>query len=65
MGLTDSQLCRKCGAVDETYAHILCRCEALAFIRQAQLGSFFLEPEDVKSQTLGAIWLFSKADGLL
>jgi hypothetical protein len=24
-----------------------------------------LEPEDVKSQTLGAIWLFSKADGLL
>jgi hypothetical protein len=64
MGLTDSPLCRKCGAEDETSAHMLCRCEALASIRQAHLGSFFLEPEDVKSQTLGAIWRFSKAAGL-
>jgi hypothetical protein len=62
MGLTDSPLCRKCGAEDETSAHILCRCEALASIRQAHLGSFFLEPEDIKSQTLGAIWRFSKDD---
>jgi predicted Zn-ribbon and HTH transcriptional regulator len=44
MGLTDSPLCRKCGAEDETSVHILCRCEALASIRQAQLGSFFMEP---------------------
>jgi hypothetical protein len=63
MGLTDSPLYRKCGAEDETSAHILCRCEALASIRQAHLGSF-LEPVDVKSQTLGAIWRFSKAAGL-
>jgi hypothetical protein len=63
MGLTVSPLCRKSGAEDETSAHILCQCEALAFIRQAQLGSF-LEPVDVKSQTLGAIWRFSKAAGL-
>jgi hypothetical protein len=63
-GLTDSQLCRKCGAEDETSAYILCQCEALASIRQAHLGSFFLEPEDVKSQTLGAIWRFSKVAGL-
>jgi hypothetical protein len=64
MGLTDSPLCRKCGAEDETSAHILCWCEALASIRQVHLGSFFLEPEDVKSQTLGAIWHFSKVAGL-
>jgi hypothetical protein len=64
MGLTDSPLCRKCGAEDETSAHILCRCEALASIRQAHLGSFFLDPEDIKSQTPGAIWCFSKAAGL-
>jgi hypothetical protein len=25
------------------------------------LGSFFLEPEDITSQNLGAIWPFSKA----
>jgi hypothetical protein len=64
MGLTDSPLCRKCGAEDEIFAHILCRCEALASIRHAYLGSFFLEPEDMKSQNLGAIWRFSKATGL-
>jgi hypothetical protein len=64
MGLTDSPLSRRCGAEDETSAHILCQCEALASIRQAYLGSFFLEPEDINSQTLGAIWHFSKAAGL-
>jgi hypothetical protein len=55
MGLTDSPLCRRCGAEDETSVHILCRCAALASIRQAHLlvGSFSLEPEDIKSQTLG------------
>jgi hypothetical protein len=28
------------------------------------LGSFFLEPEDIKSINLGAIWNFSKVTGL-
>jgi hypothetical protein len=51
-------------AVRKTSAHILCRFEALASIRQAYLGSFFLEPEDFKSQTLGAILRFSKVAGL-
>jgi hypothetical protein len=63
MGLSDSPLCRKCGAEDETSAHILCRCEALASSRHAYLGSFFLEPEDIKHITLGAIWHFGKATG--
>jgi hypothetical protein len=47
MGLIDSSLCRKCGAEDGTSAHILSRCEALATIRQAHPGSFFLEPKDI------------------
>jgi hypothetical protein len=64
MGLTDSPLCSKCGVEKETSAHILCRCEALASIRHAHLGSFCLEPEDINSQNLGAIWCFSKAAGL-
>jgi len=46
MGLSDSPLHRRCGAEDETSAHILCECEALASLRLAYLGSFFLEPED-------------------
>jgi hypothetical protein len=40
-----------------------CQCEALASIKHAHLGSFFLEPEDIKNQDLGAIWRFSKAAG--
>jgi hypothetical protein len=33
MGLVDSPLCRKCGAGEETSAHVLCECEALATLR--------------------------------
>jgi hypothetical protein len=64
MRLTDCALCRKCGADDETSVHIPCQCEALASLSHAYLGSFFLEPEDIKSISLGAIWRFSKAAGL-
>jgi hypothetical protein len=57
LGLTDSPLCRKCGGVEETSAHI-------PPFRHMYLGSFFLEPEDIQSVTLVAIWNFSKAIGL-
>jgi len=53
MGLSDSPLCRRCGAKDETSAHILCECEALASLRHAYLGSFFSEPEDIKTNKSG------------
>ena len=45
--------CRKCGAEDDTSAHIVCKCEALASIRHVYLG-YFLWPEDIKSISLGA-----------
>jgi ferredoxin-thioredoxin reductase catalytic subunit len=64
MGLSDSPLCRRCGAQDETSAHILCECEALASLRHVYLCSFFLEPENTSSKSLVAIWNFSKARGL-
>jgi len=64
LGLLDSPLCEKCGVGEETSAHILCECEALASLRHVYLGSFFLEPEDIRSLGLGAIWSYSKAAGL-
>jgi hypothetical protein len=64
MGLSDSSLCRRCGAEDETSAHILCECEALVSLRHACLGSFFLEPQDIKNISLGATWNFGKVTGL-
>jgi len=32
---------RRCGVGEETSAHILCKCEALAALRNAYLGYFF------------------------
>ena len=55
LGLLDSTLCSKCGVREETLAHVLCECEALASLRHAYLGSFFLEPEDIKNLGLEAI----------
>jgi hypothetical protein len=64
-GLTSIPLCRRCEAEEETTAHILFECEALTSLRHAYLVSFFLDPEDVKSLNLGAIWNFSKGIWLL
>ena len=64
LGLLDSPLCRKCGVREETSAHILCEYEALASFRHAYLRPFFLEPEDIRSLDLGAIWNYSKVTGL-
>jgi hypothetical protein len=44
--------------------NILSECEALASLRHMYLGSLFLEPEDIKSTRLGAIWNVSKVTGL-
>jgi len=49
---------------EETSAPILRDCEALASLRHVYLGSFFLEPEDIRSLSLGAIWNYSKVTGL-
>jgi hypothetical protein len=46
-GLTDSPLCRKRGAQDETSARVLCECDALATLGRTYLGSFILDAEDV------------------
>jgi len=64
MGLTNSPLCRRCGAEDETSAHIPCECEASASLRHMYLGSFFLDPEYMKILRLRDIWNFSDGAGL-
>jgi hypothetical protein len=62
--LLDSPLCRRCGAEEETSAHILCECDVLASLRHAYLDYFFLEPDDINSIILEAIWNYSKVTGL-
>jgi len=65
MGLSDNPTCRKCGTEEETSAHISCECEALPSLRHAHLGSFFLNPEDIRVLLMGAIWNFVKGTGPL
>jgi hypothetical protein len=38
--------------------------QLLASLRHTYLGSFFLDPQDIKSLNLGANWNFSKGTGL-
>jgi len=65
MGLSNNPICRKCGTEEETSVHVLCECEALASLRYAYLGSFFLDPEDIGVLVMRAIWNFAKGKGLL
>jgi hypothetical protein len=55
----------KCGTEEETSVHILCECETLASLRHTYLGSFFLDPEEIRKLRIGAIWNFAKGTGLL
>jgi len=65
MGIGNDPRCRKCGTGEETSVHILCECEAFASLRYTYLGSFFLDPDDIKKLGMGAIWHFGNATGLL
>jgi len=71
MRLSNIPICRKCGTEEETSVHILCVCvcvfvcEVLASLRFTYLGSFFLDPEDIRVLGMGANWNFAKGTGLL
>ena len=65
MGLSNNPTRRKCGAEGETSLHILCECEVLASLRHTYLGSFFLDPEDIRELGMEATGNFAKGTGLL
>ena len=65
MGPINNPTCMKCGTEEETSLHILCECETLASFTYTCLGSFFLDPEDIRKLSIGTIWNFAKRTGLL
>jgi len=65
MGLSNNPTCRKCGTEEETSIHILGECETLASLRHMYLGSFFLDPKDIRMLGVRAIWNFPKGTGFL
>jgi hypothetical protein len=46
MGLTNSPTCERCLEKDESATHILCDCEAIAYLKCRHLGHYFMEPGD-------------------
>ena len=64
VGLSYNLICRRCGTEKETSVHVLCECEALATLRHSYLGSF-LDREDIRKLSIGAIWNYGKGTGLL
>jgi len=60
MGLTNIPLCRRCGAEEETSAHILCGCKALASLRHTYLGCFSWTQRMLRVSRSGPIWNFSR-----
>jgi hypothetical protein len=46
--------------------HPLClrECEALATLRHVYLGSLYMDPQDIRGLSLGAIWNFFRRVGL-
>jgi len=65
MGLSNKTTCKKCSTEEETSLYVLCECEALASLRHAYMGSFILDPEDIRKPSIGAIWNCGKGTGLL
>jgi hypothetical protein len=46
LGLTDDPICERCLEEDKSATHILCDCEAVAYLRFRHLGQFFMEPSN-------------------
>jgi hypothetical protein len=63
MGMSNNPTCRKCDSEEETSVHFWCGCEALASLRHAYVGSFFLDPEDIMNLNMGAIRNLVKEQG--
>jgi len=49
----DSPMWSRCRAEEEISAHVLCECEAMSSLGRTSLGSFFLDPDDFRSLSLG------------
>jgi hypothetical protein len=65
LGLMDSATCERCLEKDESATHILCDCEAIAYLRFCHLGHYFMEPGDYQDTPISQILYFIRSVGLL
>jgi hypothetical protein len=58
MGLTESPTCERCLEKDESATHIVCNCEAIAYLRFRHLGHYFMKPGDYQDTPISKILHF-------
>jgi len=63
MGLRENSLCPLCGEVDETSIHLPGKCPATMVNRNAFLGAFLLNPEDLRGIHWSILLKFAKKSG--
>jgi hypothetical protein len=64
LGLTDDPTCERCLEEDEAATHILCDCEAIAYLRFRHLGQFFMELSDFYDAPIIKVLHFIRSVGL-
>jgi hypothetical protein len=65
LGLTDDPSCERCLEEAESATHILCDCEAIAYLRFRHLGQHFLEPSDYYDAPINRALHFIRSVGLI
>jgi hypothetical protein len=61
----DDPICERCLQEDELATHILCDCEAIAYLRFRHLGCFFMEPSDFYDAPIIKVLHFIRSVGLI
>jgi hypothetical protein len=64
LGLSDP-ICERCVEQHESATHILCNCEAVAYLRFRHLGQFFMEPSDYYDAPIYMVLHFIRDVGLI
>jgi hypothetical protein len=57
-------ICERCLEEDESATHILCDCEAIAYLRFLHFGQFFMEPSDYYDAPINKVLHFIRGVGL-
>jgi hypothetical protein len=63
--LTDDPTCLRCLEEVESATHILCDCEAIAYLRFRHLGQFFMEPSDYYDAPVNRVLHFMRSVRLI
>jgi hypothetical protein len=64
LGLVNSPRCEKCLEKEKSATHILCDCEAIAYLRFNHMGHYFMEPSDYHDAPIRKVLGFIRSVGL-